>query len=79
MTAAPTTPDNTGVTPDIRMLVELFWKFHNDRLDDPSINEMKPYIEPILAWADERLRKAYEKGYADGAVQVINHVTTKGD
>ena len=29
------------------MICDLFWQFHNDRLADPSIKEMKPYIDPI--------------------------------
>ena len=32
----------------IKQLSDLFWQFHNDRLADPSIKEMKPYIQPIL-------------------------------
>lgn len=33
---------------ELREIAELFWSFHNARLADPSINEMKPYIQPIL-------------------------------
>lgn len=32
----------------VREIAEILWRFHNDRLADPSINEMKPYIQPIL-------------------------------
>lgn len=40
----------------VRDLAEILWQFHNDRLADPSINEMKPYIEPILALLKEEVR-----------------------
>lgn len=40
----------------IRDLAEILWQFHNDRLADPSINEMKPYIEPILDLIQEEVR-----------------------
>jgi hypothetical protein len=33
----------------LRELAEIFWQFHNDRLKDPSITEMKPYIEQVQA------------------------------
>lgn len=32
----------------VREISQILWQFHNDRLKDPSINEMKPYIQPIL-------------------------------
>lgn len=28
-------------------IAEIFWKFHNDRLANPELTEMKPYIEPV--------------------------------
>ena len=35
-----------------RRLVEILWKFHNDRLKDPSIAELKPYIDELRAEVD---------------------------
>lgn len=40
--------DELKVTDDVRAITEILWSFHNDRLKDPSINEMKPYIQPML-------------------------------
>lgn len=40
----------------VRELAEIFWKFHNDRLKDPSINEMKPYIQPVLDFIEAELQ-----------------------
>lgn len=37
------------ITPEVRAIADILWKFHNDRLDDPSIREMAPYILPIIA------------------------------
>ena len=38
---------------DVRSeIAELFWQFHNDRLDNPNLTEMKPYIQPILDLLD---------------------------
>jgi len=42
------------ITPEIRILAELFWEFHNARLKDPSINEMEPYIQPIIEYAEDK-------------------------
>ena len=36
-----------------RRLVEILWKFHNDRLKDPSIKEMKPYVDELRAEVDK--------------------------
>lgn len=43
---------------ELRQLSELFWRFHNDRLDDPTIKEMKPYIQPILDLINQQTQAA---------------------
>lgn len=43
---------------DIKQISDLFWKFHNDRLEDPSVKEMKPYIDPILARIERKVKEA---------------------
>ena len=40
-----------------RRLVEILWKFHNDRLKDPSIKEMKPYVDELRAEVDKARRE----------------------
>lgn len=45
-------------TTTIKDIAEIFWQFHNDRLDDPSIKEMKPYIQPILDMIDSKVKEA---------------------
>ena len=51
----------TDIPTDIHAIAEIFWQFHNDRLKDPSINEMKPYIQPILDMMAKNTRKALIK------------------
>lgn len=43
---------------ELRQLSELFWRFHNDRLDDPTIKEMKPYTQPILDLINQQTQAA---------------------
>ena len=35
-------------TDQVRMISDLFWQFHNDRLKNHELTEMKPYIQSIL-------------------------------
>lgn len=37
-----------------RMISDLMWKFHNDRLDNPNLIDMTPYIKPIQAYIKEQ-------------------------
>lgn len=30
-----------------REIAEILWRFHNDRLSNPNLKEMKPYIEQL--------------------------------
>lgn len=39
--------------PDIIKIADILWAFHNARLADPSLREMKPYVEPILQLINE--------------------------
>lgn len=48
-------------TTTIKDIAELFWAFHNARLDDPSIKEMKPYIQPILDLIDTKVKEAVNR------------------
>lgn len=46
---APVKPASPTPTPEqLRQLSDLFWQFHQDRLNNPELIEMKPYIQPIL-------------------------------
>lgn len=43
---------------ELRKLADLFWQFHNDRLADPELTEMEPYVQPILDMVAQAERKA---------------------
>ena len=48
-TELKTISKNNNTNQDIiRTIVDTLWTFHNNRLKDSSIVEMKPYIQPIL-------------------------------
>ncbi len=53
--------DTTKVKEEYRLIAELFWGFHRARLDDPSLSEMKPYIQPILTLIDKYTRDTIDK------------------
>lgn len=55
---------------EINELAELFWQFHNDRLADPNLTEMKPYIQPILNLLKEQKLQLLEEveGSVMGAI-----------
>ena len=63
-----------------RRLVEILWKFHNDRLKDPSIKEMKPYIDELRAEVDKARREGNNtkletiKGYNQEKLQLIEEL-----
>ncbi len=52
---------NKNDVDEVRELAELFWAFHNARLTDPSINDMTPYIQPVLAWHQSQLNQLKEE------------------
>lgn len=54
----------------VRILCDLFWKFHNDRLNDPTINDMTPYVKPIL--------KQINRGKIEELKQLLD-ITSRGD
>ncbi len=58
---ARTNNTSESITADVRMLAEVFWQFHNDRLADPSINEMKPYLDKVLDWGKQQQKNILEQ------------------
>jgi hypothetical protein len=46
----------------LKQLSDLFWQFHNDRLNDPSLTDMTPYLQPVVKLiATERRKAAIEE------------------
>lgn len=54
------TSPSTPVAPveELRKLADLFWQFHNDRLTNPNLTEMKPYLKPIEKYVQRKERLA---------------------
>lgn len=58
----------------VRQLADILWQFHNDRLDDPSIKEMRLYINPVLTILDKQIVEARE----DQTFKVIQSLVKSG-
>lgn len=69
----------------LQELAKILWQFHNARLDDPSITEMRPYIQPILALIHkevvagrvDELDKITRETKADGTEWLQNYLADR--
>lgn len=44
----------------VRAIADILWQFHNDRLKDPSITDLAPYIRPIKQLMADEVAAAIE-------------------
>ena len=48
MTGEVMTTTNRELSPQVKLIADMLFKHHMDKLDNPSLTDLTPYIQPIL-------------------------------